>query len=145
MPRPGEQDGKDYYFISREEFESHAQEGGFVEWVESYGDLYGTDRKQFEFLMNTNSLTLIAADTRGAFAIKKIYPDAIIIFILPGSEKELEARIRSRSLREDVVERRLKAVAEKMKHAYDFDYAIKNIDGDLEGTITLVLRALSAQ
>ncbi len=84
-PRPNEVNGKDYYFISREEFQERIKQGEFVEWVENYGHLYGTSRKTMEeFLQKGNDL-LLDIEPRGAKKIKQKFKGGIFVFVLPPS------------------------------------------------------------
>src|SRR4030042_50047 len=95
-PRPGEVDGKDYIFLSKAEFRERIARGEFVEWVENYGQLYGTAKKTMEAFLEQGYDLLLDIEPRGARAIREQYPRGVFIFILPPSLSELKARLAKR-------------------------------------------------
>ncbi|RKQ61747.1 guanylate kinase [Thermovibrio guaymasensis] len=126
-PRPGEVNGKDYWFISREEFLKRIEEGDFLEWAEVYGNLYGTSKSQVLKALNEGKDVLLDIDTQGALQVKKNFPEAVLIFILPPSLEELERRLRNRGTDpEEVIEKRLKVAREEIKRAKFYDYIVVN-------------------
>lgn len=97
LPRPGEVHGRDYFFVSRDEFETMIPRGEFVEWTENYGQLYGTSRSMLETLVQEEGKDVILdIDPLGAKAIKTCYPQAVFVFILPPSLGELKKRLARR-------------------------------------------------
>lgn len=96
QPRPGELDGRDYFFINDAQFDAMIQAGGFVEWVQVYGHRYGTGREWLAGVLATGRDVLLDIETTGALNLKKAIPDARMIFILPPSAAALEQRLRSR-------------------------------------------------
>ncbi len=126
-PRPGEVDGKDYHFVDRKTFERMIEEGDFLEWAEVYGNLYGTSRTQVLRALNEGRDVILDIDTQGALQVKKNFPEAVLIFILPPSLKELERRLRSRGTDdEETIERRLKIAREEIRRAPLYDYIVVN-------------------
>ena len=126
-PRPGEVDGRDYHFVDRKTFERMIEEGDFLEWAEVYGNLYGTSRTQVLKALNEGKDVILDIDTQGALQVKKNFPEAVLIFILPPSLKELERRLRNRGTDdEETIERRLKTAREEIRRASLYDYIVVN-------------------
>ncbi len=126
-PRPGEVNGKDYFFVDRETFEKMIEEGDFLEWAEVYGNLYGTSKSQVLKALNEGKDILLDIDTQGALQVKKNFPEAVLIFILPPSFKELERRLRNRGTDdEETIEKRLKVARKEVERAPLYDYIVVN-------------------
>ncbi|MBI5891182.1 MAG: guanylate kinase [Nitrosomonadales bacterium] len=126
-PRPGEKDGKDYHFVSRDTFLQMAQQGDFLESAEVYGNLYGTSQSWIEKELALGHDILLEIDWQGAAQVRKLMPHAISIFILPPSLPALESRLRGRGQDSDeVIARRLLAAQEDISHVAEFDYVIIN-------------------
>ncbi len=126
-PRPGEVNGKDYFFVDRETFERMIEEGDFLEWAQVYGNLYGTSKSQVLKALNEGKDILLDIDTQGALQVKKNFPEAVLIFILPPSFKELERRLRSRGTDdEETIEKRLKIARVEVERAPLYDYIVVN-------------------
>jgi len=126
-PRSGEVDGRDYHFVDRKTFERMIEEGDFLEWAEVYGNLYGTSRTQVLRALNEGRDVILDIDTQGALQVKKNFPEAVLIFILPPSLKELERRLRNRGTDdEETIERRLKTAREEIRRAPLYDYIVVN-------------------
>lgn len=126
-PRPGETDGKDYHFISRDNFLEMTQHGDFVESAEVYGNLYGTSQSWITREMSEGRDILLEIDWQGAAQVRKKFPDCISIFILPPSLQALESRLTGRKQDSaEVIERRLLAAQEDIGHVAEFDYVIIN-------------------
>jgi guanylate kinase len=143
-PRPGEVNGKDYWFVSREEFMKMVEEGDFLEWAEVYGNLYGTSKSQVLKALNQGKDVLLDIDTQGALQVKRNFPDAVLIFILPPSLKELERRLRKRGTDdEETIERRLRVAREEIKRARYYDYLIVN--DELEVAYSRLKSIISAE
>ena len=126
-PRPGEQDGREYHFTSAEDFISRADRGEFLEWAEVHGNYYGTSRLSVEQEMKLGTDILLEIDWQGARQVRKQFPDAAGIFILPPSIEALEERLHKRGTDEPhIITRRLLAAGGEIAHAPDFEYAIIN-------------------
>jgi guanylate kinase len=130
-PRPGEKDGKDYHFISREEFERLKAAGEFIEHANVFGNLYGTRRSVVEAALAAGRDLILEIDWQGAQQVRERLPEAVQVFILPPSRAELETRLRKRgSDTEDAIARRLKESTLEMSHWREFDHVIVNRDFD---------------
>lgn len=125
-PRPGEVNGKDYEFISREEFRERLDRGEFIEWVENFGEFYGTSKKTMDAFLDQGYDLILDIERRGAKAIREQYPRAIFIFILPPSILELKTRLSLRGESADVMQRRLKSSLDEIREALWYDYIIFN-------------------
>jgi len=130
-PRPGEQDGKDYHFIGREEFERLVAAGEFIEHASVFGNRYGTRRSIVEAALAAGRDLILEIDWQGARQVREHLPEAVLVFILPPSRAELEARLRKRgSDSDEAIARRLGESVEEMSHWREFDYVIVNSDFD---------------
>ncbi len=128
-PRAGEKDGVDYFFISKEEFERMKRKGELLEWAEVHGNLYGTPKKFVESKLKEGKSVVLEIDVQGAFQVKKSFPEAVLIFILPPSEEELIRRLKKRGTEtEKEMELRLKNAQWEMGKMDVYDYAIINDD-----------------
>jgi guanylate kinase len=128
-PRLGEVDGKDYFFLSRSAFERMIANGEFLEWAEFAGNLYGTPRTAVEAQIRQGQWVIVEIELEGARLVRKAFPDALRIFILPPSLVELEYRIRSRGTEtEDEIARRLIRAEAEINAATEFDIQIVNDD-----------------
>ena len=130
-PRQGEQDGKDYHFIARQEFERLVEAGEFIEHANVFGNLYGTRRSVVEATLAAGRDLILEIDWQGARQVRERLPEAIQIFILPPSRAELETRLRNRgSDSDEAIARRLGESVLEMSHWREFDYVIVNRDFD---------------
>ncbi len=142
-PRTNEVDGKDYHFVSREQFDKLVESDAFVEWAEVHGNCYGTSRAEIERARADGACCgmIFDIDYQGARQIRAKQPDVVTIFILPPSMDELLRRLRGRaSETEDVVARRFEAAKVEIEHYGFFDYLVVNDDLDaafkhLEGIV----------
>ena len=126
-PRPGEVDGEDYFFLSREEFDDLVKNGEMLEHAEYVGNCYGTPKGPVESWLNDGLDVILEIDVQGGAQVKKIMPECVSIFILPPSMRELENRLRGRSTEKDeVVEARLEAARKEVHCAEDYDYVVVN-------------------
>jgi guanylate kinase len=128
-PRPGETDGREYYFVTVEEFMGRRALGEFLESAEVHGNFYATSRVWIEDRLRAGTDVLLEIDWQGARQIKARFPHAVGIFILPPSIDALEARLLKRGQDSaQVISRRLLAAGSEIAHAPDFDYVIINVD-----------------
>jgi guanylate kinase len=126
-PRPGEQDGRDYHFVSREIFLAMAKRGEFLESAEVYGNLYGTSQTWNSQENAKGRDILLEIDWQGAAQVRRLFPECISIFVLPPSLEALEQRLKGRGKDNDeVIARRMAAVREDVAHVAEFDYVIIN-------------------
>jgi guanylate kinase len=128
-PRPGETSGRDYHFVSREQFQIMLADGEFLEHAEVYGNFYGTAKSSITHDLNAGHDVLLEIDWQGAAQIKHHFPHSASIFILPPTFNALRTRLAGRGQDSDeVIERRLAAAAHDVAHADAFDYIIINDD-----------------
>lgn len=126
--RNGEVDGRDYYFLTEEEFRRRIAAGDFVEWEEVYpGKLYGTLREEIERLLRSGHDVLFDIDVKGGLAIKKQYPEACLIFVRPPSIEVLRQRLAGRKTEDDeTIAQRLQRVPMELELGQHFDYQVVN-------------------
>ncbi|MEO7051230.1 MAG: guanylate kinase [Rhodanobacter sp.] len=143
-PRPGEQSGRQYYFIDRAEFEQKIVEGVFLEHAEVHGNLYGTSRTRVTARLEQGCDVLLEIDWQGAEQIRRSQPDCVSVFILPPSRAELERRLRGRGSDSDqVIERRLRNSRGEIAHAHEFDYILVNdVFDDALADLQAIVRAV---
>ncbi|MGH8750908.1 MAG: guanylate kinase [Burkholderiales bacterium] len=126
-PRAGEIHGRHYNFVAQEQFAQMLKRGEFLEHAEVHGHHYGTSRSWVEGSMQSGSDILLEIDWQGARQIRRIFPQAVGIFILPPSLETLEQRLRARGQDSPgVIAQRLQAAREEMSHVQEFDYVIIN-------------------
>ena len=126
-PRPGEEHGKQYYFLQKEEFEELISQGKMLEYAQYVGNYYGTPREPVEQWMAQGKDVVLEIEVQGGAQIKKLMPGCMSIFILPPSMEVLEKRLRDRGTEEDAtVRKRLEKAREEIPHAKDYDYVVFN-------------------
>lgn len=131
-PRPGEINGKNYYFISRSKFEQLVAQGEFLEWAEFAGNYYGTPREAVLNQIQSGKLVVLEIELEGARQIRVSFPNALSIFILPPSFDELEKRIRGRGQdSQEAIARRLVRAKAEIEAADEFDIQIVNDDFEI--------------
>ena len=142
-PRPGEQNGRDYHFVSMERFMAMLDAGAFLESAEVYGNRYGTSEQWIQLNLAAGKDILLEIDWQGAAQVRRLFADAVGIFIVPPSLAVLQQRLLGRGQDSDeVVARRLAAACEDISHVGEFDYVIINDNFDMALTDMLaVLRA----
>ena len=129
VPRPGESHGREYFFASESEFLERESKGEFLESARVHGNFYGTSRLVIEEQMRAGHDVLLEIDWQGAQQVRKHFPEAVGIFILPPSIATLQERLRSRGQdADDVIARRVQAAAGEIAHAPEFDYVMINAD-----------------
>lgn len=142
-PRDGEVHGVSYYFATKDEFLQKIDAGGFLEYAEVFGNFYGTPKMEVLELLDQGIDVLLEIDVQGALQIKEVYPEAVLVFILPPSMEELRARLTGRGTEtQDVVERRLGEAAKELSFVKEYDYAVVN--DDLEEAIENVKNVIRA-
>jgi guanylate kinase len=146
-PRPGEQHGREYFFTTAEDFVARADAGEFLEWAEVHGNYYGTSRLMVEQEMKTGTDILLEIDWQGARQVRKQFPTAAGIFILPPSIAALEERLYKRGQDEPhVITKRLLAAGGEIAHAPEFEYAIINEEFNVAlSEMSAIVRATRAR
>lgn len=126
-PRGQEKHGREYFFVSNQEFDAMVAANAFVEWANVHANRYGTSKKAIEDRMAQGADILLEIDFQGAIQIKKIFANAVCIFILPPSWEELRSRLERRGEdAPDVIDMRMKNAAEEVAHVDKFDFVIIN-------------------
>lgn len=143
-PRPGEADGREYHFLTREAFGKAAAEGAFLEWVEYSGDLYGTLRREIDDELAAGNDVVLEIELRGARAVRVAMPEALRVFIAPPSFGELARRLRGRGTEsETAIGRRLDIAASEVAAADEFDHVVVN--DDVERAAAELLEIINAE
>lgn len=126
--RVNEIDGKNYYFVSKEEFESMIEREEFIEWAKVYGNYYGTSKKEIERILNNNKNILLEIDVQGALSVKRNFPEeSVLVFILPESFEDLKSRLVSRNTeKKEDIEKRLEVAKKEIEQINFYDYVIIN-------------------
>ena len=129
-PRGSEQDGQEYHFITREQFEGMIMRDEFLEHAEVFGNYYGTSKRVLPEAAQRGNDVLLDIDVQGAKQVKDKMPEAVSIFVLPPSRNELESRLRKRSMSENVqsqeIDRRLEAARREIENYPNYDYILVN-------------------
>lgn len=126
-PRPGEQHGREYHFIDIGSFCALRDRGEFLEWAEVHGNYYATSRVWIRDQLAAGRDIMLEIDWQGAQQVRKAFPEAVSVFVLPPSIEALEARLRGRGTdSEEVIARRLLAAKGEMRHVGEFEYVILN-------------------
>ena len=126
-PRAGEVDGREYYFLSVDEFKAWIAEEKFLEYAEVYGNFYGTPLNKIEERINRGEDILLEIDVQGALNVKKKCPEGVYIFLLPPSLEELKRRIEGRGTENpESLSRRLKNAVAEIKIGLEYDYVVVN-------------------
>lgn len=126
-PRGQEKNGREYFFVSNEEFDKMVLAGAFVEWANVHGSRYGTSKKMIEERIAQGVDVILEIDCQGATQIKRIFSNAVSVFVLPPSWEELRSRLERRGEDSaDTIELRLQNAAEELQQAKEFDFVIIN-------------------
>ena len=135
--REGEVHGENYFFLSREEFLSKIENDEFLEWAEFSGNIYGTQKAYVQEKLALGKNMILEIDTKGALNVKKIMPEAVLIFIMPPSFEELEARLRGRHTEtEEAIQKRLNSTKLEMENSKHFDFQVVN--DNIENAVKLL-------
>ena len=125
--REGEVDGVNYFFLSQEEFKNCIDNNEFLEWAEFSGNHYGTKKAFVEKCLSRGENLILEIDTKGALNVKKIMPEAHLIFIAPPSIEELEARLRGRHTEtEEAIQKRLASIKSEIENSKHYDFIVVN-------------------
>jgi guanylate kinase len=127
--RPTETHGRDYFFVTHEQFQAMVEQGQFLEHARVFDNHYGTARKPVEAALAAGQDLILEIDWQGAQQIRRALPECVSIFILPPSREELERRLRGRGTdADDVIQRRLRDAAADMTHWQEFEHVVVNDD-----------------
>jgi guanylate kinase len=129
QPRPGETDGRDYYFVTADRFRDMVQAGDFAEYAEVHANLYGTSKRVLNDMIREGIDVILDIDTQGARQIKAHFNTAVFVFIMPPSMAILEERLRNRkSDREDEIQKRMRRAVDEIRDYGLYDYIVVNRD-----------------
>ena len=145
-PRPGEVDGVNYHFITREEFEDRLEHDGMLEHTEYVGNYYGTPRKEAEEVLASGKNLILEIEVDGAMQIKKKFPEAVLIMLLPPTYAEQEKRLRGRGTEtEEKIQKRLNQTRREMTQLKHYDYVVYNMDGGVSKAVEQIRTILAAE
>ncbi len=143
-PRVGEVDGVNYFFMTKDEFQTCIDNNKFLEWAEFAGNFYGTKKKYIQKCLEEGKDIILEIETKGALQVKKQMPESVLIFIAPPSIEALESRLRGRHTEdEETIQRRLHEVKEELRLAQQYDYKV--INDNLEDAITQLEKIISGE
>lgn len=130
--RPGEEDGQHYHFVSVENFKKMRNAGDFLEYAEVFGNYYGTSKQAVNNLLDAGEQVVLEIDWQGAQQVRKVYPDAVSIFILPPSVEELEHRLKARGQdSQQVIDARMAQAQSEISHYHEYEYIVINDELEL--------------
>lgn len=143
-PRPGEVNGVNYHFLSKDEFEKLIENGGMLEYANYCGNYYGTPKKPVEDMLAEGKNVILEIEVQGALKVMEKCPEAVSVFILPPSLKELRRRLHKRGTEtEEVIEKRIGEAAGEIRKAVNYDYVM--INGELEIAVSDLLSIINSQ
>lgn len=129
QPRPGETDGKDYFFVTREAFEEKVSQDGFIEYASYCGNCYGTPRDYVEEQLAAGKDVILEIEIQGALQVKKKNPQTLLLFVTPPSGEELKRRLVNRKTEtEEVINQRMARAVEESEGIEQYDYLVINDD-----------------
>ena len=144
--REGEVDGRDYLFVSEEEFERMIEQGEFLEHALVYGQYKGIPKAHVRRALSSGLDVITRVDVQGAATVRRLVPDAVFIFLVPGSEEELVNRLKARSSESpEHLRWRLEMVRQEMEQIDQFDYVLVNREGQLDKTVAQLLAIITAE
>ncbi|MEK7539696.1 MAG: guanylate kinase [Patescibacteria group bacterium] len=131
--RKGEEQNKSYHFISRPEFQQKIDSGEMVEWAEVYGNLYGSTKQEVDQALTQDGPVIVKVDPQGARTFKKLYPEAVAIFVMPPSFEFLEKRLINRATdKPEIIKKRLELAKKELQNLLDWDFLVVNDEGKLQ-------------
>jgi guanylate kinase len=146
QPRDGEVDGVDYFFVSREQFKALVEKDEFIEHAVVYGDLKGIPKTQIRQALASQKDVILRVDVQGAMTLRRLCPEAILIFLIPTHEKEWFERLRNRRTETpESLALRLETAREELEYLGAFDYVVVNAQDRLEETVDTILAILEAE
>lgn len=145
-PRPDEKEGVDYFFVSREKFEEMIDNDEFIEYARVYEDYKGVPKSQIRDALNSGKDVVLRLDVQGAEKIKKLYPQAILIFLLPSNQEEWYKRLGGRRhSHEKDLDTRILTVIEELVKAREFDYLVVNEQNQLTKTVDMIKSIITSE
>ncbi|MCI8308177.1 MAG: guanylate kinase [Lachnospiraceae bacterium] len=141
-PRDGDVEGVHYFFITKEEFKDRIEKNGFLEWAEYVGNYYGTPKDYVETMLAQGKNVILEIEMQGGLKVKEQCPEAVLVFMVPPSAKELKSRLVNRGTEDmDTINRRIARASEEIDYINDYDYIVVNDDigrcaGEIHNIIT---------
>lgn len=146
LPREGEVDGRDYYYISRDDFEDMVAQGDILEYTLYCGNYYGTPKKEAERITGEGRDLILEIEVDGASQIKKLLPDSVTIMLIPPTIDVLESRLRGRGTEtEQVIAKRLTRAREEIALAPSYDYVVVNEEGMVDAAAKKICSIMDAE
>jgi guanylate kinase len=146
QPRPGEKNGVDYFFVSAGRFAEMIEQGELLEYALVYNDYKGIPKDQIRQALGSGDDVILRVDVQGAHTIRKLCPDALLIFLTVEDQEELVQRLQQRSTEsDDDLKLRLATIRQELKRISEFDYVIPNRDGELKQTVDTILSIIQAE
>ena len=143
-PREGEVDGKDYFFVSRDEFERMIRDKEMIEYAEYAGNYYGTPKKAVEDRLNEGKDVILEIEVQGGMQVKKLFPDSVLMFIIPPSANELYNRLKNRGTESDEqIGLRFEQTVRETHFIKDYDYLI--INDDIDKAVDEIIEVIDCQ
>lgn len=145
--RPNEKYGEDYYFTTPDDFKAKINQGNFLEWAEVYdGVLYGTPRGAVQEIIQSGNIALLVIDVHGGRAVKAIFPEAVMVFLIPPSLDSLTRRLKRRGLEsEEEMQERLDKAHSELRYLPAYDYGVENDDGKQQKTVDAICGIIAAE
>jgi len=145
-PREGERHGVDYFFVSEDEFLDLLHRGELLEHALVYGEYKGISKEQVRQALASGQDVIMRLDVQGAATVRRLIPDAVLIFLLAGSEEELINRLRKRRTEtSESLQRRIVTIREEIKRIAEFDYVVVNRDGQLDRAVEQIVAIITAE
>lgn len=145
-PRPGEVNGIDYHFVSKEQFEQMIAGGEMIEYANVYNEYKGIPKFEITNAIASGKDTIVRLDVQGASSIRKLYPEALLIFLIPENYEVWYHRLRNRKTEtEESLRIRLETAREEMKQINEFDYVVVNAENRLEEAVDTILAIIEAE
>ena len=144
--RPGEVEGRDYHFVSRDEFVAMIERDEMLEYADVYGDYKGVPKQQVREAFASGKDVIMRLDVQGAMTIRRLVPEAVLIFVMAGDEGELVDRLRARRTETpESLKVRIDTVRQELQHLPEFDYVVVNRSGALDHAVDAVLGIVRAE
>lgn len=145
-PRVGEEDGVDYFFVSAEKFKALIEQNEFIEYALVYNDYKGIPKSQIRDALASKKDVVLRVDVQGAQTLRHLCPDALLIFLIPTTEKEWLDRLRNRKTETaETLALRLETARKELEHLPDFDYVVVNTENRLEETVDTIVSIIEAE
>jgi len=145
-PRHNEQDGADYFFLSKDQFAAMIEAGDLLEYAIVYNDYKGIPKQQVQQALDSGKDVILRIDVQGAATIRQLYPDALLIFLTTESEEEMVKRLKARKTDEpEAVNLRIATARQELRRIDEFDYVVVNGDFELDETVDIIVAIIQSE